>query len=623
MLRSVFRACRHSPHTGASAVGLFVGSLRSVLRTSFAATTIPHACILLLLCSSLAAQNVPKYDYNWIFGIYGTAPSNYYGNTQLNFLSNAPTINYFDGGMRFRVNNIAMSNAAGDLQFYFNGTTAWNKNYEVMLDSIDEGTQAINPTIPNAFLQGCIVLPYPEHDSLYMLIYSKQVLIYDTIFGAWAYGTGLRYSLIDMSGNSGLGSAVAKDVHLLDNDTLSEGRINAIKHANGRDFWVMMPRAESGYQLFLLSPNGIEYQDFQPEFDYPNGIGMMNFSPDGTKCAVWSILAFGYCPDTLVMYDFDRCTGLMSNRKEMVKEINNHYGYYGLAYSPDSRYLYWNRIDTLFQYDTYADDIYSTEVAIATSTYNGIDESVLIGFPSNAPDGKIYFCTADGIDTTFHYLSYPNRKGTEAKFCYDCVRFEKVYWFTTTHYPNYRLGPIDGSGCDTLGINNEPRANFRYDWETDNGGLVTFTDLSAYEPATWSWDFGDGTAASQDTSPVHLYAAAGLYQVCLTVSNVYGSDGFCRDVLIDSVTATTDPPLYRGISVLPNPARDVLHIALPLGALPQSVILTDMFGRDMVLPYTTGGIDIQIDVSGLPPGVYMCKAAAGGRQYQQKVVVVQ
>lgn len=50
-------------------------------------------------------------------------------------------------------------------------------------------------------------------------------------------------------------------------------------------------------------------------------------------------------------------------------------------------------------------------------------------------------------------------------------------------YSTYRLGPIDGSPCDTLGIDNVPEAWFR----VDSTGLQQrfFFDLSYYNPLHW------------------------------------------------------------------------------------------------------------------------------------------
>jgi YVTN family beta-propeller protein len=56
------------------------------------------------------------------------------------------------------------------------------------------------------------------------------------------------------------------------------------------------------------------------------------------------------------------------------------------------------------------------------------------------------------------------------------------------------------------------------------GGAVSFTNASAgSSPMTYSWNFGDGSAASTDPNPTHAYPTAGDYTVTLTTTNDYGS----------------------------------------------------------------------------------------------------
>jgi PKD repeat protein len=52
---------------------------------------------------------------------------------------------------------------------------------------------------------------------------------------------------------------------------------------------------------------------------------------------------------------------------------------------------------------------------------------------------------------------------------------------------------------------------------------VRFTDMSTGIPATWSWNFGDGSTSTERT-PVHTYSAPGSYTVSLVVENKFGSD---------------------------------------------------------------------------------------------------
>ena len=51
---------------------------------------------------------------------------------------------------------------------------------------------------------------------------------------------------------------------------------------------------------------------------------------------------------------------------------------------------------------------------------------------------------------------------------------------------------------------------------------VAFTDNSTGSPASWNWDFGDGTNSTEE-NPVHTYNISGQYTVTLTEKN----DTYC------------------------------------------------------------------------------------------------
>ena len=56
-----------------------------------------------------------------------------------------------------------------------------------------------------------------------------------------------------------------------------------------------------------------------------------------------------------------------------------------------------------------------------------------------------------------------------------------------------------------------------------DGAVLTFTDRSTNSPTSWSWDFGDGSNATEQ-NPVHTYATTGVYDVYLTVANADGAN---------------------------------------------------------------------------------------------------
>lgn len=61
-------------------------------------------------------------------------------------------------------------------------------------------------------------------------------------------------------------------------------------------------------------------------------------------------------------------------------------------------------------------------------------------------------------------------------------------------------------------------ANFGF---TLNGLTVLFSDSSAGDPTSYSWDFGDGRFSTAP-NPSHTYAQAGTYTVELTITNEFG-----------------------------------------------------------------------------------------------------
>ncbi len=90
--------------------------------------------------------------------------------------------------------------------------------------------------------------------------------------------------------------------------------------------------------------------------------------------------------------------------------------------------------------------------------------------------------------------------------------------------------------CETISVDATPplpMAAFVYVPHATIPGLVNFTDLSTNLPNQWLWDFGNGITI-MDQHPTLLFPANGNYQVCLTVTNVTGSDQVCETVTVSS-----------------------------------------------------------------------------------------
>ena len=106
---------------------------------------------------------------------------------------------------------------------------------------------------------------------------------------------------------------------------------------------------------------------------------------------------------------------------------------------------------------------------------------------------------------------------------------------------------ITANGCSDTIIQNVnvhyiPYVDFVVPEPCINGG-THFVDSSTVSDAavvSWSWDFGDGTAADTNQYPIHQFATAGTYEITLTVASAYGC---VNDTIIM-------------INVLPGPTAD-------------------------------------------------------------------
>ncbi len=113
---------------------------------------------------------------------------------------------------------------------------------------------------------------------------------------------------------------------------------------------------------------------------------------------------------------------------------------------------------------------------------------------------------------------------------------------------NYNVTVEDGNGCTVSGVvnvatlNTPPVADFTVNDQTIcEGTSVNFSDLSTNSPTSWAWTFTGGTPATSNiANPTVSYAAAGTYEVSLTVANADGSDTETKAAYI---TVSANPTL--------------------------------------------------------------------------------
>ncbi len=407
--------------------------------------------ISILFCTPLFSQ---FHDNVWIIGRQN---NEFYGKYKLDFGKFPMLPESVDETPNINRTTASFCDAQGKLLSYTNGISIWNANNQIMDggDIINPGSFRESSIEEGGWLpKGAFYLPAPGSDSSYYLIHmgANPPDDLNNIDPFVIY-----YSKISKNENQGQDKIKEVNIPIVV-DLIQPA--STVKHANGRDWWIIIAKnIENFYYKFLLTPNGIEGPYSQeigsaPDSEFPRTSvgGSQKFSPSGNKFIDYNGI-YGFS-----LYDFDRCTGELSNEYRLNFLETDSTGWnYDMEFSPNGRYLYisllWltNRFGTtsydignpfLIQYDLWSDDIASSADTIGIkdsisnppATFSGIS---YIGLQV-APDGKIYsFSTHSKI----HSIQEPNRKGKKARLHKRYPVIDKGLGVHYPYYPNYRLGP--------------------------------------------------------------------------------------------------------------------------------------------------------------------------------------
>ncbi len=400
----------------------------------------PRFLLLFLLLPVLLIGQ--KHDHVWLFGydFFDNPQDSLYGTSIIDFGKN-PIKVFYDGNKRmdFLKFNLSFSDENGN--FLFSGEGHWLENFEnESIDGDDFNTASRDLFLPNT----CLVVPL-EEDNQFGYFHSN-----------WGWNGGVCgkewwYSKIDMNENNGLGKVVSKERIL--RDDLETSKVMGVKHANGKDWWFLTKKFSSNnfYKIFF-DGNSFEITNQIVGSPVIDGLGQACFSPDGTQYVTVSSMGsnLGRYFD---LYDFDRCTGELSNHVQVHKQRDEFSG--GIAFSPNSRFLYISDNDRVLQYDTWEQNISESEVVVAESDgfKDTVGSSIII--PSFylmqlAPNDKIYINSIAGTHY-LHTIESPNEKGLACNLKQHSLRLPTPN-FTIPTFPNYRLGALVGSPCDTINL---------------------------------------------------------------------------------------------------------------------------------------------------------------------------
>ncbi|NEM98014.1 WD40 repeat domain-containing protein [Pontibacter burrus] len=322
----------------------------------------------LLLYSSVFVAQAQGEQHNWYFG--KGAGITFNGDS---------AVAVGNGRLFTEEGSASISDKDGNLLFYTNGITVWNRNHKVM----PNGNGLLGG---NSSTQSALIVPKPGSATIYY-IFTTAIQ---------AQSDGLRYSILDMSKDIGNGDLVFKNTFMISPAT---EKLTAVRHSNGKDWWVIAHRWNSNaYMSFLVSEAGVATQPVLSNAGTVHGgpnrkaIGYLKPSPDGNRLAA----ALWNDDSNFELLTFDRSTGKVSN-PILFKGFTEAYG---IAFSPDGTKLYGSVKDKktgkgqVIQFDLRAgtpDAINKSATVVARSG------SPVIGALQLGPDGRIYVARKDNL----------------------------------------------------------------------------------------------------------------------------------------------------------------------------------------------------------------------------------
>lgn len=326
----------------------------------------------------------------------------YMGTHGIDWRSGSPQPDsFFYSALGIGEGHSSICNKQGDLLFYSDNDYIYNRNHQIMTGC---------PRFSNPSSVMCAIVPQPGSDSLYYFFTPDQ---FPTTTGP---PYKLRYVQIDMSQDNGLGAVVTPVQVLIDS---SSEQVLAVRHCNGRDWWIICQNAVTEvFFSFLLDTGGIQ---FNKKVASISG-NIHNISNEQYKTGELAISNSGEyliectlgLPSQVELHQFDPSTGIISNGYDLFDTITtakNRKELIGTTFSSDDSKVYLTLADTfdaIFQVDLQDPDSF-----VVRKRLNRVIQQLGfgVGGPVLGRDDRIYITTFRKFFKTLHVIHQPNEYG--------------------------------------------------------------------------------------------------------------------------------------------------------------------------------------------------------------------
>lgn len=278
---------------------------------------------------------------------------------------------------------------AGNLMFYSEGVQVRDKNKNLMPNGVGLSSHV-------SARDGVMAYPYPGQPNKYLLV-TRDAL-------ETAGAAGIKYNVIDMTLNGGLGDVTLKN-QTVKAPATGEGMCG-VYDMSSQTGWLIFPDLGTPqvYRVHKVDASGIQTT---ATFTLPltaamPGNGFLRLSHDGKKLAMYCYIS-GAASITLL--DFDLLTGVLSNPVNFAIAAPGMGGFYGSEFSPNNQFLYIGIGGGVYQYDISSNvgaTISATGVGVASGGFQ-------IGGFQKGIDDKVYF--SDLYSDKVGCINQPNLAG--------------------------------------------------------------------------------------------------------------------------------------------------------------------------------------------------------------------
>lgn len=301
----------------------------------------------------------------------------------------------------------SFSNSNGDLLFYTDGITVWDKNHAIM-------TNGQNLLGDPSSTQSAIIVPYPGIGNEHLFyIFTVGANDYDRNGNLTKATEGLHSYTVDMTYRSGLGDIKGSPINLSGSESANwTEKITSVKGSECNEYWVIS-RVRNKFVSYKIDPTGLNTTAVESTVNYlsQDARGYLKVSPSGEKIACAT-----YGSGKLNLFSFDDYNGTVSNDGISLISNPNTDGYaYGVEFSPNSTKLYTstydgNSVNKLFQFDLETSTILASKQLISSQ----------IGYRGGlqlAPNGKIYATVPADYNNGTRNLNAINLPDQSAENC--------------------------------------------------------------------------------------------------------------------------------------------------------------------------------------------------------------